>query len=202
MSEASLAGITAADYLQMIQSLLPTGPAWPKDPDAVQTIFWSAVAAELKKIHDRSTQLLSEVTPSTTNEMLSDWERVVGLPDECTADQIVGFIARRANLVQRLNAVGGQSKSYFIGLAATLGFTITIDEFRPFLVGQSTVGQPLSNGAWMFTWRVNAPLNTLTAFRVGQSAVGDPLAQWGNAPLECAIRRVAPAHTNVLFGYS
>jgi uncharacterized protein YmfQ (DUF2313 family) len=202
MSEAALAQLTEADYLAAIQALLPTGPAWPRDPDANLTAFWGAPAAALLTHHQRALALLKDSNPLTTSEMLSDWERVTGLPDECSGDQIVGQVARRAAVVQRLASRGGQSRAYYIGLAASLGFTITITEFQPFYAGQARAGQALTNGPWQFTWRVNSALNTIRSFAAGQSGAGDPLRSWGNAPLECAIRRAAPAHTYVKFGYA
>lgn len=145
--------------------------------------------------------LVNEADPNTTSELLLDWERVVGIPDACRETVSPTVTQRRNDILQKLQARGGQSVQFFIDLAASLGFEVTITEFRPFRVGRSRVGDPLSNGPWAFAWQVNAAENTVIYFRTGIGRVGEPLAVWGNDVLECTISRRRPAHTTVLFAY-
>lgn len=195
-------GMTAADYLAQLQALLPPGPAWPKDADATLTRLLGALAAELARVDGRAQQLVEEADPRTVAELFADWERVAGLPDTCAqafgGDQTMA--QRRAALVARLTTLGGQSPAYFIGLAAALGYAITITEFRAHCVNDD-VEHPLYDTAWNFAWQVNAALNTITDITV-DSTVEDPLAVWGNALLECVIKRLKPAQTAVLFSYN
>lgn len=194
--------LTETDYLRQLQALLPPGPAWPKDDDATLTRLLGALAAELARVDGRAQQLAEEADPRTVAELFVDWERVAGLPDACAqafgGDQTMA--QRRAALVGRLTTLGGQSPAYFIGLAATLGYAITITEFRAHCVNDD-VEQPLYDSAWNFAWQVNAALNTVTAITV-DSTVEDPIAAWGNALLECVIKRLKPAQTTVLFSYT
>lgn len=109
---------------------------------------------------------------------------------------------RRDDVVQRLITTGGQSRRYFIDLARALGYEITITEFFPFRAGHSRAGDPITNTLdWRYSWRVNAPETTFWLFRAGVGAAGEPLRKWGNSRLEGVIRKYAPAHTNVIFGY-
>lgn len=193
--------LTETDYLRQLQSLLPPGPAWPKDDAATITRLLAALSGELARVDGRATQLVEEADPRTVAELFADWERVAGLPDAC-AEAFGGTqttVQRRAALVGKLTTLGGQSAAYYIGLAAALGYAITITEFRKHTV-RSAVNYPLYSDAWAFAWQVNAALNTFTRFNV-KSRVNDPLASWGNALLECVISRLKPAHTHVLFAY-
>lgn len=194
--------LTETDYLRQLQALLPPGPAWPKDDDATLTRLLGALAAELARVDGRAQQLVEEADPRTVAELFADWERVAGLPDTCAqafgGDQAMA--QRRAALVGRLTTLGGQSPAYFIGLAAALGYAITITEFRAHCVNDD-VEQPLYDTAWNFAWQVNAALNTVTDITV-DSTVEDPIAAWGNALLECVIKRLKPAQTTVLFSYT
>jgi len=194
--------LTDTDYLRQLQALLPPGPAWPKDDDATLTQLFGALASELARVDGRAWRLLEEADPRTTAELFLDWERVAGLPDACAiaygGEQTVA--QRRAALVGRLTTLGGQSPSYFIGLAAALGYAITITEFRAHTVSDD-VNHPLYDIAWNFAWQVNSALNTVTVLTV-VSPVSDPLAFWGNTLLECVLKRLKPAHTEVLFNYS
>ncbi len=194
-------GMSAADYLSQLQALLPQGPAWPRDPDATLTRLLAALAEEFARVDLRAKNLLDEADPRTTAEMLSDWERVAGLPDPCvTASQTIQ--ERRSALYAKLTNLGGQSRQFFINFSAALGYTVTVTEFRQFRVGQSAVGDALHGDNWVCAWRVNAPGATVSDFRAGESAIGDALRTWGNELLECALSRLKPAHTHVTFGYS
>ncbi len=192
-------GMTAADYLAQLQALLPQGPAWPRESSANLTKLLRAMADEFVRIDGRASQLLEETDPRTTLELLADWERVAGLPDSCvTASQTTA--QRRAALHARLTTLGGQSAAYFIALAESLGYTVTITEFHLHTV-EDDVDYPLYAAPWQFAWQVNAPQDTIGVFSVADT-VDDPLAWWGNESLECVIGRLKPAHTHVLFAYS
>lgn len=192
-------GMTTDDYLAQLQALLPQGPAWPRDAGATLTKLLRAMADELARVDSRAGQLIDETDPRTTNELLADWERVAGLPDSCvTAAQSTA--QRRAALHAKLTTLGGQSTAYFIALAASLGYTVTITEFEQHTVVDD-VEHPLYSHPWQFAWQINAPQDTVGTLSVTDT-VADPLAWWGNELLECVIRRIKPAHTHVLFAYS
>lgn len=194
--------LTDADYLQQLQALLPLGPAWSRDEVATITHLLAGLSAELARVDGRVWQILEEADPRTTAELFIDWERVAGLPDSCAVafggDQTLA--QRRAALIGRLTTMGGQSPAYFVGLAAALGYVITITEFRAHTVNDD-VEYPIYGEAWNFAWQVNAALNSVTELLVVDT-VDDPLASWGNSLLECVINRLKPAHTAVLFSYT
>lgn len=144
--------------------------------------------------------LLDETDPRTAFWLLSDWERVAGLPDTHlgTPDTLQG---RRAQLVTKLTSMGGQSIAYFEDYAAKLGFPIAISEFSQWRMGITRMGSRLCGADWAFAWAVDAGPAKVTSFRMGLSAMGEPLRSWGNAVLEAALRKVAPAHTLIIFRY-
>lgn len=188
-----------ADYLHQLQQLLPTGIAWPRDMEATLTKLLSALADSLSRSHNRTADLIDESDPRTTTEMLPDWETTLGLPDACSAAATT-LQERRAALLAKLTSRGGQSRQFFIDLAATLGFEVTITEFGPFLAGVSAAGDACGTEEWRFVWRVNAPAETIHEVSC-EEPCEDPIRYWGNELLECAITRLKPAHTSVLFGY-
>ncbi|MDE2440512.1 MAG: DUF2313 domain-containing protein [Betaproteobacteria bacterium] len=194
--------LTDSDYLRQLQALLPPGPAWPKDDNALLTRLLSGLSEELARVDGRAWQIAEEADPRTVAELFADWERVAGLPDACAVvfggTQTVA--KRRAALVGRLATLGGQSPAYFIALAASIGYAITITEFRAHTV-EDDVNYALYDSAWNFAWQVNAALNTINEITVDMT-VEDPLAAWGNALLECVINRLKPAQTTVLYSYT
>ncbi len=192
---------TNSTYTKFLKTLLPKGDAWNRSPGSVWHTFLSAIADELVRLHNRGgVDLLRELYPATSLELLDDWERILGLPDDCIGEA-TSTQDRRAQILYRLTNRGGQSPQFYIDLALQLGFVVTITEFNQFRAGISRAGDALTNGAWVFTWQVNAPAQTVTYFRAGVSTAGDPLAYGNNDSLECIINRAKPAHTIVLFSY-
>lgn len=173
-------------YTSQLKALLPAGSAWPRDIGTNLHKFLQGVAEEAARIHDRAEDLLAEMDPSRTTELLLEWETVWGLPDPCTGT-LETLQERRAALVARITSLGRQNPQFFIDLAASLGYAITIDE---------------NVGADPTVWRVNAPTTTIKWFRAGQSRAGEQVRTWGNELLECAIKEVNPAHLTVLFAYA
>lgn len=193
-------------YREQLGALLPRGRAWPRHEGSMLMRLLHAEADELARLDGRASDLFEEVDPRTTLELLGDWERVAGLPDACTPapDSIA---ERRAALVARLTGQGGQTPAYFIELAASIGYAITIDEFRPFVAG-SNAGDDVYGEDWAHAWRVNVlppAIDTGEGFTVTYLSAGgnagDYLAGYGSLDLECIINRARPAHSIVLFAY-
>jgi len=191
---------SAADFLQALQSLLPRGAVWPRDPDAVQTQALSGLVQSNVRLVQRANNLLAESNPVGAVELLYEWESTLGLPDPAIG-QLPTIQARRGAVVSNFANTGGQSAAYFINQAAQIGYTITINNNAPFRVGQSYVGQPLGTQDWFFTWSINSPSNAERTFRAGQSAVGEPLNYWNNLILGIEMSEIVPAHTIPNFNY-
>jgi uncharacterized protein YmfQ (DUF2313 family) len=140
----------------------------------------------------------SAIMPYGLPEMLADWERVYGLPDPCT-DPPTTYADRLAAVLGKVRAVGGLTPAYFIGVAAALGYTVTITEEEPWTC-ESPCELPANEEDWWFVWTAHAPETTITEFTC-ETPCEEPLRSWGNARLECALKRLAPAHTIVHFAY-
>lgn len=192
---------TAADYLEQLKALLPPGQAFPRDAGTTLHDLLDGMSIELARVDARGNALPLEANPSSTVELLTDWERVAGLPDKCSGTLEETIQGRKKALLAKLTSTGGQSIAYFTELAAALGYEVTIEEFRPFRAGLSRAGDALTNGAWMFTWRVRAAATAIISFRAGMSVAGERLRTWGNDTLECKINQLKPAHTVALFAY-
>lgn len=189
---------SAAEYLRALQSLMPRGRIWPRDPDATQTKVLGSLTPTYARHNIRCAQLLVDAFPLTTYELLPEWEETLGLPDPC-AGEAPTVAARRAQVVARLKAQGGQSVAYYIAFAAALGYTITITEYVPARAGVLRAGQPLNGTDWAHAWSVSSPTYTITYAKAGVLAAGEPLAFWGNTVLTCELAAVKPAHTVLIF---
>jgi uncharacterized protein YmfQ (DUF2313 family) len=128
------------DYVEPLASLLPVGPAWPRENDSTLMQLLGGLAAIWGDVDSRAADLLErESDPRLTIELLPDWERAWGLPDPCyTAPQSID--ERQLALVMRMTMLGAQSREFFISVAAQIGYHITITEYRTFVVGMDRVG--------------------------------------------------------------
>lgn len=144
--------------------------------------------------------IASAVVPSLfVATFLTDWERVCAITpaSDATIQQ------RIATVIAKINETGGLSIPYFVQLAASLGYTINIDEPQPFRVDESRIGDTIYIEEIVFVWQVEvegAP-NLSYYFRVGQSAVGERLLSFSDPVLEQVFNDLKPAHTFVYFLY-
>lgn len=191
---------TADNFLSAFQRLLPRGRAWNNDPSSNQTRVWRALVGTWVRQSARAEQLLADAFPATTNELLPEWEETLGLPDPCAGPAPTPD-ARRRQVVARFVGIGGQSIPYYVAYAANLGYDITITEFSPFLMGVNAMGDLLAGDVAAITWLVTAPAVTVHLFQMGVSVMGDPLGSFGNEVLQCALKEVAPLHTDVYFAF-
>ncbi|MCD2176434.1 YmfQ family protein [Rhizobium sp. C1] len=192
---------TVDDILRTIFARLPRGFAVPKVTGGFGLVM-RAFATVLKDAEDAAAEMMDEIDPRTTVKQLADFERVLG-PDPAGRDRRVATIGDRQRLAhQRWTAKGGQSIPYYIGIAAKLGVTITIDEFWPTRAGMMVAGTPLIAEGEQFTWRVNMPALPVIPFRAGQSQAGESLAAFSvNGDLEKYFHLIKPAHSNLIFNY-
>lgn len=175
---------TADDLLPQVLALTPRGPAWGTDEagdgrgaSPVLQLFWRAVAAWVADENGREFDLATQALPSAVTWSLGDWEREYGLPDPCRSGQ-GGQAARLAAVRARFMALGGQSPAYFVCLAASLGYDITIEEPSQFFVDESEVigGDPVE------TWFEASDV----AGEGGALSAGDIVELWGTCDdLEC-----------------
>lgn len=186
---------TLDEYRSQLRGLLPSGPAWDAErvPEINQVI--KGMARELLRIDTRAVELLNEMDPSGVSELVSDWEWVMGLPDPCLGTS-PAFEDRRLAVRRRLVEVGGQTPAFFAQLAKSLGYPeAKVTEYRAPRFGRSRLGQA-HFGTWtaQLMWTLESGPRRRLGRRFGASYWGQRFGSYSNRPLECVIRRSAPAH--------
>jgi len=191
---------SATDYANLIRALLPVGRLWEMLlQDVLFNDLIDALGEELARVEARAADIIDETDPRTAVELLFEWEQYYALPEPCATPPDTVDERQRALHAKRIE-IGGQSRQYFIDIAAALGFAITITEYRPHHC-ELDCQLGINGQEWAWAWQVNAALNTITDFTV-DSACTEPLRSWGNDLLECVIDRLKPGHTHVLYSYS
>lgn len=185
---------SVSDYTGALRDLMPQGIAWPKDVESVQSQLLIAFAKQFQKNDEDAQALIKGAFPATALELLPEWEETLGLPDPCSISEANTIDKRRNAIIAKLFGTGSLSKSYFIKLFETLGYTIVITEYRQARAGLSVCGDALNGGDWPFTWKVTAPDSTYFPAKAGKSFCGDPLRSGGNKTLACKVEQVNPSH--------
>jgi len=170
------------DYQTLLRQLLPPGRLWDSlcQPGTLFNQLLLALADELAVADGRAQTLLDEINPLTASEMLPEWETFTGLPECSIAEQT--DTQRRSAIHAKLNLIGDNRLDYFIDVAASLGYTITIDQLTA------------------YAYRINAGSTTVVESTCIDPCT-NPLRVWGNEQLECAMKNINPAHLNQTIAY-
>lgn len=197
-------GMNVTAWLASLQALLPPGRALTREPDANLSKLLESAASMFASAESLAVDLRNQsADPLIATGMLPDWERLLGLPDDCTITLPLTTVDRQRLAFARLTEQGGQSRAYFIALAASLGepgVTIT-DRFRPMNCNSNCNASIYSN-ADRFVWIVNVPrsANELRGMN-SNSNCNEALGTLRLSLAECPITERKPAHTTVLFKY-
>ena len=170
-------------WLETLIALQPPGVALPTDSDSAWSALLHAIAQEPTRIEQRLRDLEQEVLLVSGEELLDAWEQALGLPDPC-APPIADPDLRRQRIRAKLAETGGQSRAYFVLLAAQLGLSAEVIEWLPFEVGFNGMGDPVGGSDQRLVWQMNFP--------------GTP-DQERLELVRCIVRQAAPAHTQVVF---
>ena len=152
------------------------------------TRFLSCFASELSRVEGFAWDLLAQSDPGVATTLLEDWERVLGLPGPCEAGLTLTIEDRqrraRAKLLDEFQTA---TEQYYIDYAASLGFTVTIEEipaeYSPRIMGIARMGVERMGGRG--------------GFSIMQVTV---VSGTGNLDqLRCAFNSIKPAHVVIVW---
>ncbi len=144
-------------HVEYLKLLLPAG-AYDKAAPQL-TVELAAEGKQLDAFQSSVASLLLEIDPRTAVQLLPDWERVYGLPDEGLFSATT-IAERQARLTTKVMQTGGLSKHYFQTLLEQAGYTVLIDEPRGFFAGVNTAGERIYDPAKViWYWRVRLRRN-------------------------------------------
>lgn len=156
-------------------------------------------ALNLDRTQASADQLLAEIFPDGAYNLLPDWERVCGITPA------IGDVVqlRCDRVISKLRELGDIKAPWFIKLAATMGFTITITHLTPFMSGWNTAGDPLYVEDVWWVWQIHVTGTPVYNFRSGQALASERLSWWPAATaLEDLFNDLKPADVYLQFVYA
>jgi uncharacterized protein YmfQ (DUF2313 family) len=184
--------------------LLPRGWVWWRSQASNVGRSLYPLADAIATLEADAESMQDEIDPRTASQLLPDYERVLG-PDPAAmpSSSDPSLTQRRQTAFRRWTmSPGGQSAAYFIALCATMGVTITIDEFAPMAAGGFVAGAAVISSAQSRIWRVNLPATQVIPFRAGGSAAGNSIGAIVPIGVEAMLRLYGPADCLVVFNYT
>ena len=180
---------TEQDYRPTLRGLLPKGRAWNFEIGSTFLKLLNSFSVEMARVSNRALELFENVDPKTTTELLTDWERIVGLPTKCVGQLADTDDKRRLDVVSRLTAAGGSTDAYLKSIANAAGFNATVTSQKIALCGATFCGDLMSStDNWAYT----------IVLTLDEQAQDNPIDT--NRAL-CLIAELKPAHIYVFTNY-
>ncbi|MBG5922592.1 YmfQ family protein [Providencia rettgeri] len=145
-------------------------------------------------------QIRNGITPFFAGDLLSDWERVLGL----SPLKYSSYQQRLDQVLFKLSEIGGLSIPYFISLAKSIDYDIQIEEPEPFRASANRAGERLmpEDALWVWIVHVDSSKASFFRFRAGGSTAGEPLSFYADSIIESLFNELKPAHTFCYFIYN
>lgn len=180
---------TLRQSLQQLSQHLPEGRAWgDKVVEGTNTFaLLNSCAVAFNRVQIQIQKIADEFDISMTTDLLPEWEKSVGLPDECV-NTLASLAERRENIIFRLRRVPTVTKAEFEVLGTALaGVPVTVTP------GAEFEGFP-ADSVSKFKLYVTFPVSN-TGFPY---AFPHPLGGFQSAVVECIFNKIVPANVVVV----
>lgn len=121
------------DQAQLLAYHLPIGWIWSSafDPNGNLGKLVRGLAVEFYRLEVLTQKITTEFDINQTNELLLEWEKSVGIPDDCFLTN-TDLVTRRLQVLQKFSNFGGvQKASDFVRVAQVFGYNITVTPTTP-----------------------------------------------------------------------
>ncbi len=156
----------------------------------------TGLAPQFIRIRDLVNDLYNEYDPRTTTDFIEEWEKVLGLPDECFTET-TDLVERRQQIAARLAAINASTATDFENIALAYGVTATVlpavdysglPATLPFVLIDSA-SAPFTFVVILDNSTTGANLPATLPFVLGPSKADNLL---------CFFEKIKPAHTEIL----
>jgi hypothetical protein len=137
-------------------------------------------------------EFTEDYTPDVTQKFITEWETVVGIPDDCFLNTL-SLTKRRLQVIAKLSYMSVQTAEDFVDLAGLLGYGVTVVPGMEDITG-ITAG--LTDTEKRFTIVVNTFLAGAPVFPYTFPIIFPPPAV---NYVECLFQNIDPSNCQLLF---
>ncbi len=180
--------------IEKLSQYLPGGRIFEakSQPNSIMHKLLEIVSTEISRFLSVLRDIELEHFPGTTTAFIEEWEKALGIPDQCFKTD--GSIAQRRNqILMKYAFMNVTTVEDFVRLGNLLGFNIRVVPGRQFLTS------PTPDKEIAFTMKVILPsTNTVSVF---DHIFDFPFQDPNNTLVQCVINRVKPANVNVVYEF-
>jgi len=161
----------------------------------------NGLTKEFRRAELKLKEMVDEYDISKTVNLLEQWERALGIPDECFNTNGKSIDLRRKYAIAKLALMNIQTRKDFIDLAAYFGYNITIEN------GDIYSGFPLKLPILLTSSKKVARYTMIITFvdidKFNVFPLTLPFQLGGDETsfLRCLFQKLKPAHIRLLFRY-
>lgn len=181
---------TVEENAQSIADLMPSGDFWKAKNITNSNLrkFLNGFSVEIQRYQGETQSLAEDYIPNRTSSFIDEWERIVGIPDDCfTKDGVEpgdssSDEGRRRDIIVKLGYMNIQTQQDYIDLAAQFGVSITINNS--------------TGGFNQFNWEINFSGAGTSGWDYPWTPPDEIV--WENAFVDlliCIFNKQRPAHT-------
>ncbi len=169
-----------------------------KKDGSVQRDFAIGLGEQLKKFEATINTYSNETGPDNAQYLMAEWERMLGIPDDCF-NNTFPLSERRNNALVKLARMNAQVANEFEAVALIMGFTVTV------LSGIDAINPPNSFVIPEITNDTEARFSIVVTTPVPDDSFEFP----GTFPLffgdtdfgamQCALEKMTPANCQIIF---
>lgn len=194
------------EHTDSVVAYLPGGELFlaRNQPESVLRRLFEGLAIQIKQAEDTMNDLTYEYDINCTTNLISEWERALGIPDECFTG--TGTLEeRRRDVLIKLASLGVSTQKDFVDLAARFGFKALVKTS-----GSAYGIFPLDFPIAFFQYPQDARFtlyiildaaNVPEVFPFAVTRFPIPFYSSVTNIIECLFRKLAPANVDVQFRY-
>lgn len=199
----SLDFLSTSENLQhrMLAKCLPDGKVWENKYNVDTNLgkLLLGLAAEYLRLSLLIGDISKEIDINQTSQLIEEWEKSVGIPDDCFV-QSGSLEERRRNVLLKLTNFGGiQKASDFVRLATLLGFTASLSN------GVANGTFALLFPARFYETRKEATHTIIVDLEESRAVFAldfpMPFTSGVSGIIECLFSELAPSNCQVIYRY-
>lgn len=168
---------SSEEYRKVLAAISPKGMALPTDPDSNWQHLLKAFGAAFADHDQDLAHTVEQWFPHTTVEFVPEWEKTLGLPDECdTIEDGQTLEERQAAIIRKWQLQNAQTPAFFLKQAQEVGWPdAALIELLPPICGVAECGDEVMAPEAVYVWMIKVEAISIYPAYCGVAECGEHL---------------------------